>query len=309
MLTISAIYFNTRPTNLDNTVRPAPTPVTSAEPVQILPSLIPGERAGNECLECPEMVAMPAGRFTMGSPESEADRDSNEGPMHEVNITQSFSLGKFEVTRREFEYFVQSVGYTKADGCYFWNGKDLVKDQTKSWRSPGFSQTDNDPVVCVSWEDAMAYVKWLSKKTKITYRLPTEAEWEYAARAGTKTAFYFGTSISPKQANYETSMSYGGSVVAQSVGGTVPVGGYPANSFGLHDMHGNVFEWTQDCWNNNYNGAPTNGSAWTSGDCSQRVVRGGSWLSYPRLLRSAYRFRDATADRDNYLGFRVARTN
>ena len=241
--------------------------------------------------------------------DTEDGRDTDEGPLHQVNIVQAFSLGKFEVTRREFEQFVASTGHVTTGGCEIWNGKEFVNDAAKSWRNPGYSQTNRDPVVCVNWDDAMSYIKWLSKIAKRTYRLPSEAEWEHAARAGTKTAFYFGPSISPKQANYESSISYNGSAVANSNGKTVPVGKYPANAFGLHDMHGNVFEWTQDCWNGNYTNAPTDGSVWTSGFCSQRVVRGGSWYDDPRLLRSAYRDGLTAAVRVSGSGFRVARTD
>jgi formylglycine-generating enzyme required for sulfatase activity len=153
-------------------------------------------------------------------------------------------------------------------------------------------------VVCVSWEDAKTYVEWLGKETGQLYRLPSEAEWEYACRAGTTTRYWWGDdSPTPEQANF-----------GMNVRRTTEVGFYPANPWGLHDMHGNVWEWVEDCWNDSYEGAPNDGSAWTSGDCSRRVLRGGSWNYEPELLRSALRSVDLTGGRDNYVGFRVART-
>ncbi len=153
------------------------------------------------------------------------------------------------------------------------------------------------PVINVSWSDAKVYVAWLSQETGKAYRLLSEAEWEYAARAGTRTRFSFGDDISEKDANF-----LGG------LGKTWQVGAYPANPWKLHDMHGNVWEWVEDCWNESYDGAPSDGSAWTSGDCSTRVLRGGSWSNYPRLLRSAYRNWNSADNRDYDYGFRVART-
>ena len=237
----------------------------------------------------------------MGSPNSEAGRDSDEGPLRQVDIVRSFSLGKFEITFGEFKQFVQSTGYSMTGGCFFYNGKEFVKDAGKSWNNPGFYQTNNDPVTCVSWDDATAYAKWLSKVAQKPYRLPSEAEWEYAARAQSKTAYSFGNSPS-ELSGYAWFSS-------NSEGKTHAVGMKQANKFGLHDMHGNVFEWTQDCWNENYNGAPTAGSAWTTGDCSRRVVRGGSWSVNPQYLRSAFRYWNSTGFRYINVGFRVARTD
>ena len=191
-----------------------------------------------------------------------------------------------------------------------WDGSQWTRDATKDWRNTGFSQTDDEPVSCVNWHDAKAYGEWLARKTGKNYRLLAEAEWEYAARAGSVTPFSTGTTLEPTQANYNTTASYAGSVTALSRGRPLPVGSYPANAFGLHDMHGNVWEWTEDCYNARYDGAPSDGSAWTFGDCRRRVFRGGAWSSPPSDLRSAGRYPAAASDRfAARVGFRVARSN
>ena len=154
----------------------------------------------------------------------------------------------------------------------------------------------------VSWEDAQSYVRWLSRETGEEYRLLSEAEWEYAARAGTRTRYWWGDAIGRNRANCA------GNHCGDSYRYTAPVGSFSSNGFGLHDMHGNVWEWVEDCWNDSYRGAPSDGSAWESGDCGVRVLRGGSWSHVPRLLRSAYRFGSTAGDRSSYAGFRVART-
>jgi formylglycine-generating enzyme required for sulfatase activity len=198
----------------------------------------------------------------------------------------------------------------------------------RSWRDPGFDQTsDRYPAVCVSWNDAKAFIRWLSRKTGKTYRLPTEAEWEYAARAGTRTARYWGDD--PNQAcvhenvadrsTYETGFSRQSRKTWSRPSGRrhdcddgryliAPVGSYRANGFGLYDMLGNVWEWTEDCGNASYTGAPADGSAWLTGDCSRRVLRGSSWTSEPRYARSANRARDPSDYRSTGIGFRLART-
>ena len=233
-----------------------------------------------DCATCPEMVVVPSGSFMMGSPADESGRHDNEGPQHQVSI-QSFAVGKYEVTVGQFEEFVNKT-----------------RHRSNEWRDPSFKQSANHPVVNVSWEDAKAYTEWLSTETGQNYRLLSEAEWEYVARAGTTTAYYFGATIFPTQANYN-----------ELNDGTVEVGSYPANAFGLHDMHGNVGEWVEDCWHDNYNDAPTDGSAWTSNcDKNLRVLCGGSWSSVPRYLRSASRDGSDAWSRYNGIGFRIART-
>ncbi len=260
------------------TPTPAPTPTAINDPIKGADSAPPTNKGPGsvfrDCPDCPEMVVIPRGSFTMGSPRYEVDRYSDEGPQHAVTIPRQFAVGKFEITVNE------------------WNACVIAKGCDRAQNISGTL-----PVSTVNWFDAQHYAEWLSKKTGKTYRLLTEAEWEYAARAGTSTAYSFGNSITTQQANHNNTL-----------GRTVPVGSYPANDFGLHDMHGNVREWTEDCWNANYNGAPSDGSAWTTGDCGQRVLRGGSWLVSPRLLRSANRDWGPVGGRIDIGGFRVSRT-
>jgi formylglycine-generating enzyme required for sulfatase activity len=253
----------------------------------------PQQRPGTtfkDCPECPEMVVVPAGSFTMGSPESEPQRSADEGPQRRVTIARPFAVGKFEVTFAEWDACVA------AGGC---NGH---RPSDSNWGR------GNRPVINVSWDDARAYVAWLSRKTGKTYRLLSEAEWEYAARAGTTTPFSTGQRITTEQANFDGNHTYNGSSKGQYRQRTLPVGSFAANAFGLHDMHGNVWEWTEDCWNANYSGAPTDGSARTSGECGRRVLRGGSWVDLPRFLRSADRYWITAENRIDVIGFRVART-
>jgi len=241
-----------------------------------------------DCDVCPEMVMIPAGTFTMGSPESEPGRDRDEGPPHRVKLA-SFAAGKYEVTFDEWAACVRDKGCKHNPGDAGW-GKG------------------RRPVINVSWDDAQQYVQWLSQKTGKEYRLLSEAEWEYAARAGTRTAFSFGDSISPQQANYDSKVSYEGSPTAPGQGKTAPVGSHAPNAFGLHDLHGNAWEWVQDCWNRTYKDAPADGSAWTSGNCKRRVLRGGAWGLEPRFLRSADRNYNDANQRNFMNGLRVART-
>ena len=246
-----------------------------------------------DCRVCPEMMVLPAGKFMMGSPEEEEGRYDDEGPQHRVTIPKPFAVGKYEVTVGQYAEFVRETQH-ETGNC------DYLEDE--SWYAPGFKQSNNHPVVYVDWYNAQAYMKWLSEETGHEYRLLTEAEWEYAARAVTTTAYHFGSEISPNQANYNNNNE-----------GTVAVGSYPANAFGLHDMHGNVWEWVEDCYHDDYIDAPTDGSAWLSG-CekyegeARRVLRGGSWDSNPGSLRSAYRLRYFATIRSDGRGFRVART-
>ena len=232
----------------------------------------------------------------------------HEGPQRRVTIGRPFAVGKFEVTRGEFATFVREAGWSVGDRCWTSKGGIDWKMIGRSFRHPGFLQDDRHPAVCVSWEDATAYADWLSKKTARTYRLLTEAEWEYAARAGTSTPFWWGSSISPSQANYNGNHTYGDAPKGEYRARTVAVDGFAPNLWGLYNVHGNVWEWVQDCWNDNYNGAPMDGSAWTNGECGRRVVRGGAWLNYPRDLRAAVRSKGTTDGRSDDSGFRLART-
>jgi TonB family protein len=229
---------------------------------------------------------------------------------------RQFAAGKFSVTRAQYEVFVSATG-RKSDGCYVWTDSKWENDLAKDWRNPGYAQDERHPVVCVSWDDASAYVYWLSQKTGKSYRLLSEAEWEYAARAGTTTYRYWGD-----DGNMSCAYANGADQAAKAqVPGaskwavatcndgyayTSPVGSFQPNRFGLYDMLGNVWQWAQDCWNLNYTGSPTDGSAWSSGDCSQRVLRGGSWYIIPEYLRSAFHHSNTASLRSNFSGFRVA---
>jgi formylglycine-generating enzyme required for sulfatase activity len=226
------------------------------------------------------MMVIPAGSFMMGSPANVAGRDATESPQRQMTLRAPLAVGKFEVTFAEWDACVA------AGGC---------SHRPDDWgRGRG-----NRPVINVSWDDAQAYVRWLSRRTGRTYRLLTEAEWEYAARAGTVTAYSFGATISPSQVNYLDS----------NFRRTQPVGSYAANRFGLHDMHGNVWEWVQDCRVTPY--PPGSGDASvavTTGDCPSRVLRGGSWGGAPQVLRAAFRGGNTTGLRHVNGGFRLART-
>jgi formylglycine-generating enzyme required for sulfatase activity len=261
-----------------------------------------------DCTDCPAMVVVPRGTFTMGSPENEEGRSDDEGPQHQVTISKPFAVGRFAVTRGEFASFIESLGSDSEGGCKIRTGADWTQEQKWSWRRPGFLQNDQHPVVCVSWDDAKAFVGWLSKKTSKPYRLLTEAEREYVARAGTTTPFWWGSAISTEQANYDGTKTYGSGSKGTWRKRTVPVDMFTANPWGLYNVHGNIWEWVDDCWHDSYKGAPTNGTAWTTGDCERRMRRGGSWGGDPADSRAARRHTFASNQRFNYLGFRLART-
>ncbi len=290
-----------------------------------LAELRPGQSFKDELAsggQGPEMVKIPAGRFRMGCV-SGRDCDDDETPVHNVWLSRPFALSKYEVTRGEFGRFVAQAGYRTAaergGGCFVlgmeWGSRLTLKSSAR-WNNPGFNQPDTHPVVCVSWDDAVAYVEWLSSETGVRYRLPSEAEWEYAARSGSTTKYHFGDDESQlcRYANHADESAYyvrwrrRNELCSDGVELTAGVGSYQPNSFGLYDMHGNVFEWVQDCWNDSYVGAPSDGSAWKRGDCGSRVLRDGSWGSEPRGLRAALRGRLTTVYRSSGIGFRVART-
>jgi len=284
-----------------------PSQVASSAPSRVVsPPGAPGT-SFRDCDVCPEMIVIPAGSFIMGSPASEPQRFSNEGPQHQVTIARSFAAGKHEVTFDEWDACVRE------GGCIYKTTRKLldILRALPEAAEPGDSGWGRGrlPVINVSWNDAKQYVAWLSRKTGKSYRLLSEAEWEYVARAGTTTAFSFGNSITPQQANYNAAQSYAGSPTGVRRDKTVSVGSYPPNAFGLHDVHGNVQEWVEDCKNPTYNGAPSDGSAWTTGDCARRVIRGGSWVSDPLVARSARRGDFPTSRQNRDSGLRVARTN
>jgi len=276
-----------------------------------------------DCAECPEMVVVPAGDFMMGSSSQEkllalpagvpasASYIGRESPRHYVRVS-SFAAGRYAVTKGEFAAFVRSSGYhteaEQGDGCYMWAGKEWKKDAAYNWRKVGFSQGDDHPVVCVTWNDTQAYIQWLNQVSGKSFRLLSEAEREYASRGGTPTAFWWGDSITTSQANYDGNYSYNGSPKGQDRQATVSVHSFAANPYGLYNVHGNVWEWTQDCWHERYTGAPTDGSAWTTGCAdNQRVLRGGSWHIDPADLRSASRNWFYPDIRFSNYGFRLAR--
>jgi formylglycine-generating enzyme required for sulfatase activity len=227
-----------------------------------------------------EMVRIPGGRFLMGSPETEAKRRDYESPQHYVDVPE-FWMGKYVVTQEQWQAIMGN--------------------------EPSYFKGKNRPVETVSWNNATEFCQKLSKKTGRDYRLPSEAEWEYACRAGTTTPFYFGETITVELANYRASETYADEPKGKYREQTTPVGQFPPNAFGLYDMHGNVWEWCQDVWHDNYDGAPVDGSAWVNGgNRSRRVLRGGSWFICPWWCRSAYRsyYYSVEADDINF-GFRL----
>ncbi|MTJ53028.1 SUMF1/EgtB/PvdOfamily nonheme iron enzyme [Anabaena sp. UHCC 0253] len=234
-----------------------------------------------------EMVAIPGGTFIMGSPENEESRSSDESPQHQVNVPPFF-MGKYPVTQKQWQA-VAALPKVKID---------LESDPSKF-------KGDNLPVEMVSWDSVQEFCARLSQRTNKTYRLPSEAEWEYACRAGTTTPFYFGETISTDLANYDGNYTYGTGVKGEYREKTTDVGKFPANSFGLYDMCGNVWEWCEDEWHENYINAPTDGSAWTSLSVNRRLLRGGSWYYHPSNCRSAYRNDNNPDLRVNDLGFRL----
>jgi formylglycine-generating enzyme required for sulfatase activity len=272
-------------------------------------------RAGQtfrDCPDCPEMVVVPAGEFTMGSPEDEPGRAPSEGPQHKVRITRPFAVGKYEVMVKEYEAFVVAVRSPPDGGCNVWTAYGHRFEKDRSFRSPAFAQTPSHPVVCMSWQAARTYVNWLTTKTGRKYRLLSEAEWEYAARANSTTRYYFGDDEAKlcdygNGADRTSAFLWGNHLCSDGVGvQTAETGKYRPNAFGLHDMIGNVSELVDDCVHPNYVGAPTDGSAWMSGDCTNRVIRGGSWDNDVKALRSAARGGYNMQGKDN-IGFRIAR--
>lgn len=241
-----------------------------------------------DCTDCPEMVVVPAGAFTMGSPADEPYRGA-ENP-HRVSIAAPFAISKYEIT------------FAQWDACVADGGCGGYKPDDLGWGR------DKHPVINVSWNDAKAYAAWLSKKTGKQYRLPSESEWEYAARAGTATPFAFGATITTAQANYDGTSSYGDGPAGENRERTVAVGSFPANAFGLHDMHGNVWEWIEDCWSDEYTAdTPANGAPLQRPDCMGRVMRGGSWEDHPSDVRSAARVGSSQDDQFWSDGIRIVR--
>jgi formylglycine-generating enzyme required for sulfatase activity len=273
-----------------------------------------------DCVRCPEMVVVPPGSVTVGPADDGAERMGFEEPRYTLTITRAIGVGRYEVTRGQFARFVQESGHKVDGGCFVWNGSRYLQDASRDWRNPGFAQKDNEPVVCVNWNDAKAYSEWLTKTTGEFYRLPTEEEWEYAARAGSLVSRPWGDK--PQQACRYANVA--DTSAKRGVAGTVswefhecndhhahtaPVGSYPPNAFGLYDMLGNAWEWTEDCWSDENGGAPGDDPDWLNKVCSQRVLRGGAWVDSPTFVSYDFRFFIGSRDRDFYAGFRVVRAD
>ncbi len=265
----------------------------------------------------PVMVAIPAGRFKMGSPDTEERAELYEGeeePQHEVQIEHVFALGRGAVTRDAFAAFIADTNHDMGQSAFVLIGDKWQDTPGRGWHDPGFTQDGDHPVTCIRWPDAQAFIGWLNARLTLTdqpdaYRLPSEAEWEYACRAGTQKPFSFGATITTDQANFNGMIGYGDrrpSMVWHKA--TTPVGRFGANAFGLYDMHGDTWDWCEDVWNPTYEGAPVDGSPWRTGDASMRVLRGGSWYYSPQHCRSAMRFRSFLRYRGVNVGFRLART-
>jgi formylglycine-generating enzyme required for sulfatase activity len=257
--------------------------------------------AFRDCSDCPVMIAIPPGRFLMGSPPQEPGRSEAEGPVHEVVLEHGFAIGQFDVTLTQFSLFAHAANYQSGVRKCDW--------QAPQTKGIPLRQAANEPVVCVNWPDAQAYVAWLGVRTGKSYRLPSEAEWEYAARAGSTTSRPWGETLGHDDANYGADVCCGAFASGKDRWlYTSPVGAFRPNRFGLYDMLGNVWQWTQDCGSESYAGAPRDGSAWLAGDCDSRMVRGGAWFQAPDSLRSASRAADKADRRVGDIGFRVARS-
>jgi formylglycine-generating enzyme required for sulfatase activity len=281
-----------------------------------------------DCADCPVMARIKPGAFMMGATEVETVRENidammsaDERPTHVVTVRREFALAQYAVTRGEFAAFVKETGYEPHTGCNVHHGEQWFFDKKLSWRDPGFTQGDQHPVVCVDFEAAQRYLAWLSRKAGKTYRLPSEAEWEYAARAGTTTARFWGDGredacLYANVSDFDWAQAHEWDKARKDkvfqcgdrFPYTAPVGSFRANPFGLFDMLGNVWQWNEDCFHTTYRGAPQDGSAWMSGDCHFRTVHGGSWYTTPFAVRAAHRCAMETEARYYHIGFRVARS-
>ncbi len=265
----------------------------------------------------PEMVVIPAGSFRMGDIQGEGF--SNEQPVHSVSVA-SFAMGRYEVTVGEFRRFVEATGYQtdaeKGDGCYVVNNEGYWEtEKDANWRNPYLSQTDNHPVVCVSWNDATAYAAWLTEQTGHQYRLPTEAEWEYSARAGTETSRYWGNNpddacayanVHDNTSKEVNGFSWTHHDCTDGYAKTAPVGRFQPNAYGLFDVLGNAWEWTCSEYESSYQGAEQRCVS-TDDSSSLRALRGGAWGNEPRFVRTAYRNRSSHGCRGDGVGLRLAR--
>lgn len=256
--------------------------------------------AFKDCQRCPELVALPAGSFMMGSPDNEAGRQPDEGPAHKVTFARPFAVSRFHVTVEEWAAFAKETGFILKDG-------DTRPGRECKAGKPRYPQTARHPAVCLDFYDAQAYIEWLSKKTGKLYRIISEAEWEYAARAGSTGPFPFPFDDERYYAIHSHANTYG---EQDGYSYVAPVGSFPANAFSMHDMHGNVHEWVADCYHKNYVSAPQDGSAWmqeNNGDCKWRHIRSNDWIEPSVFSRSANRNDRAPSTRGDWIGFRVAR--
>lgn len=244
----------------------------------------------------PKMIVVPAGKFIMGTSETQRSVFKSEHPAHPVHIKKPFAIGQFELTFQEYDEFVKSTGYQKPSDLG-WGSKYWGRGKT--------------PVFNVSWHDAKRYLAWLSQQTGAHYRLPTEAEWEYAARAGTTSTYTTGECITADQANFHDKEQYANcEPTGQYRGKAIETGTFKPNAWGLYDVHGNILEWTEDCWHDSYDHAPADGSAWLDEDdanCQRRVLRGGSWSGRAVELRSGTRSNNLADFKSIFIGFRVVR--
>jgi formylglycine-generating enzyme required for sulfatase activity len=296
--------------------KPKPAPKVHRQPRRAKPQAeepeeeAPRPASAGPCGDCPEMVRIPGGSFMMGASSGEQGSQDDERPRHSVQV-EAFALGKYEVTRAQFAAFVDASGHQASGGCYTWSGSEWKLQSDKDWRDPGFSQSSKHPVACVSFNDAQAYIRWLNGKTGRRYRLPTEAEWEYAARAGTDTARYWGDDADEacgyaNVGDQSAKRTFSDWTIHNCDDGyvyTAPVGSFSPNRFGLHDMLGNVWEWTCSEYTERYDGSE---NECINDASARRVNRGGSWSTRPAYVRSAIRYGLEPTARNGSLGFRLA---
>jgi formylglycine-generating enzyme required for sulfatase activity len=260
------------------------------------------------------MVVLPEASFMMGNSGAVADSLSSETPQHVVTMNSAVASGTTEVTLGEFRVFAEATSL-ESSGCTVLTDGEWNFDPAADWAHPGYPQADTHPVTCVSWNEAAAYSAWLSSRTGVEYRLPSESEWEFFSRAQTRTSHWYAETgidacTAANIADRSALREYRGWTTMDCDDGyvyTAPAGQFQANGFGIRDSLGNVFEWVEDCWNPDYAGAPVDGSAWLEGDCSQRVLRGGSWHTQPAFVTASFRNHFAVEHKSSTIGFRVMR--
>lgn len=272
------------------------------------------QETSRDCDGCPLLVHLEKGSFTRGSANDDPSADESEHPRHKVTIEKPFAIAAHPVTLREYEAFVAATSRETGPGCYTLTDTGWRVDKNASWRAPGFPQTPLDPVVCISWHDATAYAAWLSSRTGKTYRLPSEAEWEFAARGGTTGENFWGedSTLACVFANVNdlTAKNKVAKAAENCTDGfmhTSPVGHFQPNPFGLYDILGNAWVWLADCWQDDYTAAPRDGSAHVSNNCQNRVLRGSSWTDTPGPVRIGARENRPPEGRYSIAGFRLAR--